>query len=540
MCLFVGLSMLAPIKAQPSVTYHVNAQLGSDDNDGQSSALAWRTIAKANDAVQPGDTVLIYSGVYTNRIAPARSGTAQMRISYRAVPGETVIIEGDDLLLELRDRSYITIEGITFRNPIQGWGEIQNGTHNELIGNKFRGNGRGANAAFAGIYLFDSSYYNRIVNNAFQDWGDAQTQWGDAIELSWGADNNLIEGNRFVNAGHSLIGVETSFNIIRSNYLENAWQKGIDVVWRISPPWAPGQEFVARRNVIEDNTFVKCRIAADGRRGGAGIQMSGAQTIFRRNLLMENEGGGITLNGWEPDAPKPFGSRIYHNTIAANGVAGNRETSGLFVTQWGLTGVEISDTVLKNNIFYRNAGELLQLVLDFDPPAQYGIAFFRSYQIAGNCITRTPTIDIGSLDGEQSVLFYQEHYPQFVASNLAAEPLFVDPAAGDYRLRGDSPCVDAGVPLTATTSAGSGATVPVADAAYFTDGYGLVPGDQVKVGSNPAVRLLSVDYTANTLTLAEAIAWSQGDPVCLGEFSGSGPDIGAFEVEEKRPPGQGP
>jgi len=215
--------------------------------------------------------------------------------------------------------------------------------------------------------------------------------------------------------------------------------------------------------------------------------------------------------------------------MAANGIAGNRETSGVFVTQWGYTGVNLSDTVLKNNIFYRNAGETLQLLFDLYPSAQYGAAYFRSYLIAGNCISRAPTMDIQSLDGGQSLLHYQQRYPEFMAANLDAEPQFVNPAARDYRLTAESPCIDAGVPLTTTTWRGSGRTVPVADASYFMDGYGLVPGDQVKVGANPTVVVLSVDYANNTLTLIRSITWAQGDPVYVGEFSGSGPDIGAVQ-----------
>jgi hypothetical protein len=528
--LVIGLTTTSLVRLQAFGTYYVNARSGSDTNDGRSPTTAWRTIARANAVVRPGDTVIIYGGMYRGTIAPGRSGTDQMRIIYRAAPGETVILESADRLLELRGRSYITIEGMTFRNPIRNWGEIQDGYYNELIGNRFYGNGRGPRTSYSGLYLFDGSSYNRLINNVFQDWGERPTEWGDALALSWDANHTLIENNHFINAGHALLDVSTSYNLVRNNYFKNAWQKGIDLVWRVGPPWAPDQEFVARRNVIESNTFARCRIAADGRKGGAGIQLSAARTIFRRNLIIENEGGGIALNGWEPDAPRVYGNRIYHNTIVANGVVGRPETGGSLITQWGHTGVNLRDTVLKNNIFYRNAGETVQLFFNLYPSAQYGAAYFRSFQIAGNCISRAPTMSIRSLDGAQWLNYYQKRYPEFIAANLDAEPRFVNPAVGDYRLTIQSPGVDAGVPLTATTRGGSGQIVPVADASYFTDGYGLVPGDQVKVGLNPAVMVLSVDYTNNTLTVARAISWMQDDPVYEGEFSGGGPDMGAFEA----------
>lgn len=524
--LIIGLTAASLVRLQVFGTYYVDARWGDDANDGRSRATAWRTIARANAAVRPGDTVIIYGGVYREAIAPGRSGTAQMRIIYRAAPGETVILENADRLLELRGRSYITIEGMTFRHLLRNWGEIQDGHYNELIGNRFYGNGRGPRTSYPGLYLFDGSSYNRIINNLFQDWGERPTQWGDALALSGDAHHTLIENNQFINAGHALLSISASDNIVRHNYFSNAWQKGIDLVWRM----LPDRELVARRNLIESNTFVRCRIAADARKGGSGIQMSAARTIFRRNLLIENEGGGIALNGWEPEAPKVYGNRIYHNTIVNNGLAGRPETSGLLITQWGYAGVELRDTVIKNNIFYGNAGESVQLFFDLYPSAQYGAAYFRSYQIAGNSISRAPLVNIRSLDGPQRLETYQQRYPEFMAANLDAEPQFVNPAAGDYRLTAMSPGVDAGVPLTMTTASGWGTIVPVADASYFTDGYGLVPGDQVKVGLNPAVRVLRVDYATNTLTVAQPISWTQGDPVYDGQFSGGGPDMGAFEV----------
>lgn len=67
------------------------------------------------------------------------------------------------------------------------------------------------------------------------------------------------------------------------------------------------------------------------------------------------------------------------------------------------------------------------------------------------------------------------------------------------------------------------------DVAYFADGFGITGGDQVKVGSNEPVRVIAVDYGKNQLTLASPISWNNRDPVYLGDFEGSAPDIGAFE-----------
>ncbi|MBI3949625.1 MAG: right-handed parallel beta-helix repeat-containing protein [Acidobacteria bacterium] len=532
--LTIGLIAIRPVTAQTPTTYYVDARSGSDRNNGKSASAAWRTIAQANALVQPGDTVLIYSGTYQEPIAPAQSGTAQARITYRAAPGQTVIITGVEVLLNLIERSYITVQGITFQNGTGEWGEIQRGHYNEVIGNTFTANG--SSPYYAGLYLFYGSSYNKILNNLFQNWGDQPNYWGNAVGVGRSADHNLIEGNRFINAGHALLAIETSFNVIRQNYFENAWQKGIDMDWRMNPPWAPGEEFVARRNLIEHNTFVRCRIGADGQRGGAGVQMGSAETIFRHNVLIENERTGVIINGWA-DAPKPYGNRLYNNTFVNNGTAtDNLQASAVFITQWGYREVDISNNVLKNNIFYKSDTQNNQLLVDLYPWENFDAQYYQSYMIAGNTVSRTPTVNIKSLEGAQSVMYYQQRYPQFVEENLTADPRFANAAAGNYQLTSESSCIDAGVPLTNTVSAGSGMVVPVEDASYFTDGFGLVPGDQVKVGSNPAVLVVGVDINRDTLTLERAIAWTRGDPVYLGEFSGRGPDIGAFEFGSAPPP----
>lgn len=68
--------------------------------------------------------------------------------------------------------------------------------------------------------------------------------------------------------------------------------------------------------------------------------------------------------------------------------------------------------------------------------------------------------------------------------------------------------------------------IAVADARYFSDGFGLQSGDVIRVGNNPAVTVTAVDYTANEITVDQAISWAEGTEVDYN-YSGSGPDFGA-------------
>ena len=68
----------------------------------------------------------------------------------------------------------------------------------------------------------------------------------------------------------------------------------------------------------------------------------------------------------------------------------------------------------------------------------------------------------------------------------------------------------------------------VQDAGYFSNGFGIVDGDHVQIGSNTPVRIIQVVYDANIITLESRISWEQNDDVSL-PFNGNAPDIGAFE-----------
>lgn len=115
--------------------------------------------------------------------------------------------------------------------------------------------------------------------------------------------------------------------------------------------------------------------------------------------------------------------------------------------------------------------------------------------------------------------------------------MFVDEEAHDFRLRADSPVIGAGDALTRTVRRGHASQVTVADAKYFSDGFGMVEADWIRIGASDPVQIASIDYTRNVITLAARRRWRAGDPVNLYKDSGGnivlagrGPDIGAFDA----------
>lgn len=83
-----------------SKTYYVdNTAASADDTGPGTRARPFRTIGKAAQLLQPGERVVIASGVYRECVRPARGGTGPTQmISYEAAPGAKVLIKGSEVL----------------------------------------------------------------------------------------------------------------------------------------------------------------------------------------------------------------------------------------------------------------------------------------------------------------------------------------------------------------------------------------------------------------------------------------------------------
>ncbi len=76
-----------------AATYYVNAATGNDSSPG-SLEQPWKSITRAVGSLQPGDTVLVRGGLYRESINAQINGTADKRITIKAYPSETPVLEG--------------------------------------------------------------------------------------------------------------------------------------------------------------------------------------------------------------------------------------------------------------------------------------------------------------------------------------------------------------------------------------------------------------------------------------------------------------
>jgi len=90
-CLVFLLSLIISLPSL-AAQYFVSPS-GEDENPGMRER-PWRTIAKANKTLQPGDTVTFFNGHYPGVIEPANSGREGELIVYRAENHLAAILTG--------------------------------------------------------------------------------------------------------------------------------------------------------------------------------------------------------------------------------------------------------------------------------------------------------------------------------------------------------------------------------------------------------------------------------------------------------------
>lgn len=79
-------------------TYHVDCQAsGASDGNPGTRGMPFLTIGRAAAVLRPGERVVVWPGIYRERVSPARGGSDPSRmISYQAGAGGHVVVSGSD------------------------------------------------------------------------------------------------------------------------------------------------------------------------------------------------------------------------------------------------------------------------------------------------------------------------------------------------------------------------------------------------------------------------------------------------------------
>ncbi|QCE42108.1 right-handed parallel beta-helix repeat-containing protein [Psychroserpens sp. NJDZ02] len=538
--------LLTSIQSFAGDTIYVDNQLSSDcvgnysisnRNCSGSDGDAYNTFEEATAAAYPGDTVVIREGIFNSQLKPSRSGTASEPITYKNFNYEEVLITGVTLspAILIYEVDYITIDGLKIEN-VRRWLNALGSNNLILKNNTFRDAVDGGGSSKTGLF-FQESDHNRITHNTI----DNSTQ--DNIGLIQ-SNYNLIDNNTITNAEHVLWTIKCSnYNVIRENYFYNALQKIGEVydcanVGHGDTPYLKITSLDdTKHNVIEQNIFAFTTSPINAS-PYSGIQYAGQNGIIRNNIFYECQGPPISLTLYSSEATFNYGNRIYNNNFY------NNEFGGINIS--GSTNHTFYDQEIKNNILFKN--QFIQRdtryswYTDLDTkPVQIFTGRITDVVIDNNNIFNSQidelyTIAYGNRDSSsnpdpKSLTWWETNHPQLFLNSLQANPNFVDASAYDFHLSQDSPMIDAGGFLTNTPSAGSGTTMVVADASYFTDGFGIAAyyGDTIQLkGQTTSAIITNVNYTTNTLTLNTPLTWTAGQELSKS-YEGLAPDVGAFE-----------
>src|SRR3954452_22671285 len=271
------------------------ATTGSDSSEG-SQNQPLRTINRAAELAQPGDTVVVHEGVYREWVRPRRGGLSdQRRITYEAAAGEHVAIKGSEQVTE-----WEPVEGTVWKASVPSslFGSF-NPFAEEIDGDWIVYPGKASPKKHLGdVYLNGSSFYEVLSlqevsdpplrTEVLDDWTEVldrvrnpeQTRYvwyaevGDDSTTIWanfqGADPNaeLVEINVrrsvFYPTEHHL-----DFITVRGFELAQAacpWTPPTaDQPGLIGPNWAKG--WIIEDNVIHD---AKCSAISIGKEASTG------------------------------------------------------------------------------------------------------------------------------------------------------------------------------------------------------------------------------------------------------------------------------
>jgi hypothetical protein len=447
------------------------------------------TIQACVNAMNAGDTCLVYSGTY-NETVTVGSGSAGNYKTILAQEAATVTT------FNVGSRNYAAVKGF----QITGGGIAGGGNSTYvLIENNYINSPSGACINPRDTY---TSNWWIVRKNIMYKCG--------YVGIFITGSNTLIEDNDISHQVNDCFYGGLTNSVIRNNVCHDYNPQGsgqhLDFV-----QWDGSSAVAFSQSLIEGNTAQRCvdsthncHVVILRNPGGSPASQN---TIVRYNYAQSIDGGGIMMGGGSTDSV-PY-SRIYNNTLALEYKPAENAS---FVTYY------ISNySKAFNNISY-NTGSSRYSPFDSSTGSvgNYNIAYDSAYPSASWASPYTTEATFNTLKNQNPTF---TNYPYSAA------------------ISSSSPAKDAGGALTTVSSGCGTSTLVLADARWFQPGWAGTNADWLAIGTvTNAYQISSITYSTNTVVFTGAVSCTNGNSIWLYKKSdgaqvlyGTAPDIGAYE-----------
>ena len=387
-----------------AATYYV-APNGNDTFNG-SSSNPWATLQHAVETIAPGDTILVRSGTYAGcRIR--NSGTVSAPKTLARDVGATVVVNTPGP-----------------QNSHTSLIEIENGSGTEVTDWVVDG----FEVASSPHHGIDIRITNRITIRNCYAHHSAPSASGDGIFLAF-SSHPLIE-----NTEHGIYDSNSAdYPTIRGNRSHHNSGGGIQLNADYSsrcPCGTTVRDGIISFALVEDNVIYE-----NGVNGGSAINADGVDdSVFRNNLIYSNHAFGISLFSIDGSHGSSR-NKVYNNTIVQ--AIDGRWCVNIPKSK-GKGGSPVGN-VVKNNILYTERTDKGAI----DVYSTAAGVLTSDYNAVVDRFSTNGGTSVTSTLAQWQTFGYDTH--SFVST---ASALFVDPGAGDYRLKEGSPAIDAGTNLS--------------------------------------------------------------------------------------------
>ncbi|HZR18635.1 MAG TPA: DUF1565 domain-containing protein [Verrucomicrobiae bacterium] len=376
---------------------------GAADTNPGTEAKPFKTIQHAADLSQPGDAIFVMTGHYPERVRVKNSGVEGRPITFGARPRRSVVLSGFDL-----QASFIRVEGfeITADKPavaVQLGGSrcqvLDNYIHDMMTavaGTVGKPNADGTTRDYTAVA------HNRIAYNKVY-----HSQYGFMLGGNdWLVENNEVNrlfmytpGNKYDDCDYSRFfgrGCVERCNYYHGSTASEIRVAHVDCLQTFTVNGELAQDLLFQNNTCFDFHQL-CMVESAPHLGSV------SNWTLRGNIVSANS--PTMSGGWGPDIIQTLNVTIDHNTIST--------------VRWaaiGLRGKESTGGLIRNNILCDAERAIIDGDKDFsaaNPVSEFNLTF-KTWAAPGE----------KNLNGK--------------------DPLFVDPAKRNFRLRQGSPAIGAG------------------------------------------------------------------------------------------------